>query len=115
MSGTTIVPYSSTISLSSYNFRYGVLYCLFLFITFRTPIKVFIVSRRAFSITFSIHTTFNSVCLVDQTLPFLTFEDVITDDQLMSSFDSFFIYRNEGSVWKYHYVPFHRNSIMLFL
>lgn len=77
--------------------------------------KVFIVSRRAIPITFSIHTSFHSVCRIDQTVPVLTLDNVVADDQLTYRLFHSLTYSKEGAVWKVRYVPSQRNSILFAL
>lgn len=42
--------------------------------------KVFIVSRRAFPISFSIHTDFKSICYVQNFLPYSSLDEIVSGD-----------------------------------
>lgn len=68
-----------------------------MFFSFPIPysykMKVFIVSRRAFQISFSIHTDFKSICYVQNFLPYLTLDEIVSGDgQLLFSFFFYLLY-----------------------
>lgn len=84
MAGTTEQSYSTTISMNSFHFSFNSLYSLFFsFIISSYSMKVFIVSRRAIPISFSISTSISSVCFVSTFIPSFSLNDTIsTDGQL---------------------------------
>ena len=84
MAGTTEQSYSTTISMNSFHFSFNSLYFFIMLILISSySMKVFIVSRRALPISFSISTSISSVCFVSTFIPSFSLNDTIsTDGQL---------------------------------
>ena len=84
MAGTTEQSYSTTISMNSFHFSFNSLYFFIILILISSySMKVFIVSRRALPISFSISTSISSVCFVSTFIPSFSLNDTIsTDGQL---------------------------------